>query len=142
MKKENNLTMFCLSMNPKHYNLIRGFGYVPVGLGENIFDDKWLQDKAGTNISNKNKFYGEYTFHYWIWKNYIDKIKTNWVGFCQYRKFFLKDNLNFDYSNYNQLDNCVVKDIDTEDKDFECILGDQFSVQNYKLSKIIKHYFF
>ena len=43
------------------------------------------------NISSKNPFYGEYTFHYWLWKNYLDKIETEWVGFCQYRKFFIKD---------------------------------------------------
>ena len=27
------------------------------------------------NIALKNKNYGEYTFHYWLWKNYLDKIR-------------------------------------------------------------------
>ena len=23
--------------------------------------------------NGENKFYGEYTFHYWLWKNYLEK---------------------------------------------------------------------
>ena len=33
----NNLSMFCLSMEPSHLNTIKEFGYLPVGLGENNF---------------------------------------------------------------------------------------------------------
>ena len=51
-----------------------------------------LSDKQGNSISFKNKYYGEYTFHYWLWKNYLDKIEENWIGFCQYRKYW---SLNF-----------------------------------------------
>ena len=28
------------------------------------------------------------TYHYWIWKNYLDKLNNEWIGFCQYRKFW------------------------------------------------------
>jgi hypothetical protein len=39
-----------------------------------------ITDEKG-NI--KNKYYGEYTFHYWMWKNYLDRIPdNNWIGFC------------------------------------------------------------
>ena len=87
MKK--NLDMFCLSLNPEHINLIKKLNYIPVGLGKLPFGKDWLTDKGKQNISNKNEFYGEYTFHYRLWKN--DEIKTNnWIGFCQYRKFWVK----------------------------------------------------
>ena len=33
------------------------------------------------------------------------------------------------------------KDSDNEDN-FDCILGEKFSVENYKFSKVIKNYFF
>ena len=90
----NNLTNFCITLDPDHEKLIKKLNFVPVGLGEKNFSENCITDKIGENISNKNQFYGEYTFHYWIWKNYLDKIQTKWVGFCQYRKFFLKNKCN------------------------------------------------
>ena len=73
MKK--NLDMFCLSLNPDHIDLIKHLNYIPVGLGKLSFKKDWLTDKATQNISKKNEFYGEYTFHYRLWKN--DEILTN-----------------------------------------------------------------
>ena len=77
-------------MNPDHEKNIKDLTYIPVGLGKMNFSKNFLNDKSGKNISEKNPNYGEYTFHYWIWKNYLDQIDTEWVGFCQYRKFFIK----------------------------------------------------
>ena len=65
-----NLQMFCISLEPNHYNFIKELGYLPVGLGEKSFSKEWFSDRSGINISKKNKYYGEYTYHYWIWKNY------------------------------------------------------------------------
>ena len=97
-----NLKMFCISMEPNHYDFIKELGYMPVGLGEKNFNPNWMSDKSKDNISKKNKYYGEYTYHYWIWKNYLEKLDNGWIGFCQYRKFWSLnkiDNLNF--SNLN-----------------------------------------
>ena len=80
--------MFCITLEPNHYKFIKELGYTPVGLGNNIFSKEWLTDKEGENISHKNKNYGEYTYHYWLWKNYLHKINEEWIGFCQYRKFW------------------------------------------------------
>ena len=85
----NRLTMFCLSMKSKHLNTIKEFNYLPVGLGNDNFSNDWLVDSKGENISIKNKYYGEYTFHYWFWKNVLPKIDDNqWIGFCGYRLFW------------------------------------------------------
>ena len=90
MNNKKNLIMFCLSMDPNHLELIRDLGYMPVGLGLKQFNSNWFQDKTESNISKKNNFYGEYTFHYWLWKNYLNKIEEKWIGFCNIENFFLK----------------------------------------------------
>ena len=86
----------------------------PFGLGTNNFPPNWLSEKEGKNISHLNKFYGEATGIYWIWKNYLKKFKSDdWVGFCQYRRLWLnnffekKQRKNFTslYSNLLKTDN-------------------------------------
>ena len=135
-----NLTLFCITLNPNHEEMIRKLSLIPVGLGEQNFSEKCLSDKNGDSIKAKNSFYGEYTFHYWIWKNYLDNIKTPWVGFCQYRKFFVKENPKEKKIEFKSLKKLLIND-ENLDFSFDCILGEKFSVQNYKLSKILKHHF-
>ena len=73
-------------MNSNHLNFIKEINYIPVGLGEDSFSKEFFRDNTGSNISQKNRYYGEYTFHYWLWKNYLPSIKTDeaneWIGFC------------------------------------------------------------
>ena len=52
-----NLKMFCISLEPNHYDFIKELGYIPVGLGEKHFSNDWFSDKSGTSISWKNKYY-------------------------------------------------------------------------------------
>ncbi len=137
----SNISIFCLTLNPEHEQQIKDLSYIPVGLGNKIFSKNCLSDKPGNNISYKNPFYGEYTFHYWIWKNYLENINTQWVGFCQYRKFFLKEEKLPEIESYDQLNKSIIKNIDDNLLDYDCILGKKFSVQNYKMSKILKHHF-
>ena len=85
----NSLKIFCLSLNPDHLHSIQKLSYT-CWIRTSKFGDGWMQDKKGNNIANKNLNYGEYTFHYWLWKNYLDQLNSDWVGFCQYRKFFTK----------------------------------------------------
>tara|TARA_B100000963_G_C22561580_1_gene641625 strand:+ start:43 stop:864 length:822 start_codon:yes stop_codon:yes gene_type:complete len=136
----SNLSMFCITLNPGHEEIIKNLSYIPVGLGEKKFSDDCFSDKAGLNISNKNTYYGEYTFHYWLWKNYLNKIKTDWVGFCQYRKFFIKDDMKEMNLNFDIFKRLLIKNIDILDEKFDCLLGNKFSVQNYKFSKIVKNH--
>lgn len=87
------MKMFCLSLHPEHLNNLKKLNYIPVGLGKNKFSDEWLKDNTGDNISYKNKHYGEYTFHYWLWKNMFHKIQDNeWIGFCAYRHYWADNN--------------------------------------------------
>ena len=96
------LKMYCLTLNPKHLQKIIGMDYIPVGLGNESFSEKWFSDNVGNNISYKNRMYGEYTFHYSLWKNQLLEDKK-WLGFCTYRRFWSnsfkkQDNVNFESS--------------------------------------------
>ena len=83
--------MYCITIYDEHFDKIKDLGYIPVGLGNKIFSKKFLTDNTKKNISEKNPFYGEYTFHYWLWKNKIIK-NEKLIGFCQYRKFWIQKN--------------------------------------------------
>ena len=134
-----NLKMFCLSLEPKHLNIIRNLNYIPVGLGDSNFNNNWLLDKTGNNISNKNKFYGEYTFHYWLWKNYIDKLDDKWIGFCQYRKFWTttkKNKVSNDFLNFKKL---LINNIPEEYNSYDSIIGEPIFINQFRFSKFIKH---
>ena len=131
--------MFCLSMEPKHYEFIKELGYIPVGLGEKNFSKELFSDKTGRNISQKNRYYGEYTYHYWIWKNYLNSLEDGWVGFCQYRKFWSLTEHNNEDINFNNLSEKVLKEIPKEYDNYETILGNPFFVNNFKQMKFIKH---
>lgn len=140
-----NLSMFCLSLYGEHLNNLKKINYIPVGLGENNFNIEWLRDNTKQNISNKNKYYGEYTFHYWLWKNMIDEISDkNWIGFCAYRRYWANHNnmksneLNKIINNQNFREH-VLQDVKNDWSNYETILGERIPFGKIKLSKIIKN---
>ena len=136
----NNMKMFCISLNANHLNFIREINYIPVGLGEENFSSEWYRDNSGTNISKKNKNYGEYTFHYWFWKNCIDNEKFNndWIGFCQYRKFWSLQNNNLLPDTLSQLKSLVLRKIPKSYENVDVILGEEIFTTNFKKMKFIK----
>mgnify|MGYP001170982377 FL=1 len=133
-----NLQMFCLTLEPSHLEFIKSLNYIPVGLGEKKFSDKWFTDKNGKNISKKNRNYGEYTFHYWLWKNYINQLKDEWIGFCQYRKFWTIRNYENFKLDINKINSIAIKEITSEFNDCEVILGSPFYVNQRRISKFLK----
>ena len=85
--------IYCLCLHNELLNKVKELNYIPVGLGGESFSSDWLLDNKDKNISNKNSYYGEYSFHYWLWKNELDKIPDDtWIGFCAYRRFWQKEN--------------------------------------------------
>ena len=135
--------MYCITIFDDHYEKIKNLGYIPVGLGNNIFNKDFITDKSKNNISDKNPFYGEYTFHYYLWKNISDKTENDWVGFCQYRKFWSLKSFNLeDIKNIEDFSKNILKKIPEELKDFDTILGEPLFVNQFKLSKFFKKNFF
>ena len=127
--------IYCLALHNSDYDSIKNLGYLPVGLKNDNFSDEWLRDNTGQNISAKNPFYGEYTFHYWLWKNQLSKIEDNtWIGFCTYRRFW--SNKNFEASNFNEK---VLKKIPEEWEKYDVILADKIDLTNIKWIKVLKY---
>ena len=133
--------MFCLTMNNNHLNFINKLGYTPVGLGKEIFSNKFLKDSTQKNISSKNPYYGEYTFHYWLWKNYLDKMNDGWIGFCQYRKFWCDKSFQEKIINFNDLNNIIKKETTKDDTLYESIIGLPLYTNHFKFTKFIKKNF-
>ncbi len=137
----NNLDMYCITIHDNHLDLIKKIGYLPVGLGKNIKSNDFLKDNTKTNISNKNPNYGEYTFHYWLWKNNIDQLNDNWIGFCQYRKFWIKNRKDEEIKSFKELKNILLGHIPREYENYDSILGEELYVNQFRFSKFIKHNF-
>lgn len=145
------IQMFCITHKP--LTEIFRLGLTPFGVGKNKYPKNFLSETTGNNISNKNPYYGETTFHYWFWKN---KLKTNiedgdWFGSCQYRRFFVKienrnkilninGNLGFlkSLTNLDQLKNILQLDVPKEWKNYDVILCDPVSLEVQKFSKLFK----
>jgi hypothetical protein len=129
------MKIFCIDINNHNFNKINKLNYIPVGLGSDEFKKGWLRDNTGDHISDKNPFYGEYSFHYWLWKNKLHEFEDEeWLGFCAYRRFWS-----------NKIDKYTIKNLEDflsetpkEWKGYNTILGQNIFL-NWKFSKIIRH---
>ena len=115
---------------------VKKLNYAPVGLKNKNFSKEWILDNTLINISNKNPYYGEYTFYYWYWKNMLkDKKKDEWVGFCSYRELWgdhknIKDRKSID---------SLLKHLPEEWNDYDAIIGEKIVLHRPKLIKILKY---
>ena len=129
--------MYCFSLANSNLEKIKRINYIPVGLGKENFSSEWLRDNTQDNISNKNSWYGENTFYYWLWKNDLkETFDTDWIGFCHYRRFWEKNNLHIDSENFKET---IVQEAPSEWAGYEVVLRDEVFVNKTKLSKILKH---
>ena len=135
------MKMFCITINNSHFDKIKELGYIPVGLGKNISNSGFLRDNTQNNISEKNPFYGEYTFHYWLWKNKKINQYNGWVGFCQYRKFWVKDLKNKNYKSFKELKENLLNEIPDGFRNFDSILGEPIFINQLRISKFFKKNF-
>ena len=133
-KQDIRPKIYCLGLDNNLYLKIKKLGYVPVGLGGDNFTPEWIKDNTGENISSKNPYYGEYSFHYWIWKNELVNISDDWIGFCTYRRFWAK-NIN---SPIDQFNNNILENVPDEWRDYDVILGKKIDVTGIKLVKALK----
>jgi len=132
----HNATIYCLCLHNKVLPIIKKLGYIPVGLGNDKFSKEWLRDNTLDNISHKNKYYSEYSFNYWFWKNILPKMQDNaWVGFCGYREYWgNKKKITKD----SKVEDVVLRKIPTEWKNYDTIVGEHLYINNLKFSKLIK----
>jgi hypothetical protein len=134
----SNLKIYCLCINDQLLDKVKKMDYVPVALGENNYQKGWIRDNNYKNISNKNKYYGEYTFHYWLWQNNMEIFNDDdWIGFCAYRRFWVNSK-NMINKNTSFKDKILKKVPAIWDK-YDVILADKIYINNIKAIKVIKY---
>ena len=132
-----NATIYCHSLYNSMLGKIQKAGYVPVGLGSDSFSSEWMRDNTLINISHKNKYYAEYTFYYWYWKNILPKKENNnWVGFCSYRELWGNKSKIFQDSNFNDV---VLTKIPEQWEKYDTVIGEPIYINELKISKLLKH---
>lgn len=80
----------------KKMDLIKIPGYKSLLVGannNNSFENDYLLDNTGDNISDKNDSYCELTGLYWMWKN----TSSTYIGLVHYRRFFARLKRHLDY---------------------------------------------
>ena len=112
--------------------------YIPVGLGDKKFSNECFNDKKRKYFTKQ--FYGSILSLLDLEELFRKFKKDDWIGFCQYRKFFVQKELIVKDLKFEDLEKNVLKTIDQSNQNFDCILGNQFSVENFKTSKIIKNH--
>jgi hypothetical protein len=105
-------------------------------MGNNKFPNSWTLDSTGDNISSKNKYYDMYSFHYWLWKNYLDKLKNNeWVCFSTYRRFWKSEKT---FQESDQLKDKIIQTTPKEWQGYDTILTEPTDLSKIKISKLLK----
>tara|TARA_B100000767_G_scaffold5210_1_gene4938 strand:+ start:412 stop:1242 length:831 start_codon:yes stop_codon:yes gene_type:complete len=135
---KNNLHIF--NVTNKADSLLEDLYCEPAGVGPNIFPDHYTDCKVGENIQHKDPYYAEYVFHYWFWKNQLmDYDNDTWLGFCQYRRYWLKENFdeNLLITRDNLKDN-VLNSIPSVWSNYDAVVAKRVYVNNPKFMKLIK----
>tara|TARA_B100001057_G_scaffold299810_1_gene299943 strand:- start:1079 stop:1882 length:804 start_codon:yes stop_codon:yes gene_type:complete len=131
-----NLKTYCVS-NLANSNLEK-LDLTLVGVGENDFPKNYITCRKGDNIQQKEKYYSELTFHYWFWKNELKNMSDDiWIGFCQKRRFWIKDN-HSKIDNINDLKKNILRSIPNEWNTYDAFVCDPIQVSPAKKIKLIK----
>ena len=132
------MKIYCISIYNQNFNFFRENNLTPVGVGSKDFTSQWLNDKSGDNISFKNSNFGEYTFHYNLWKNRLQDEKSEWIGFCTYRRFWTKK-IHETPKTLSDLKNVILKEIPNEWQDFDVVLPETLKIGKIKIMKLLKN---
>ena len=132
----HNLKIYCMCLDNSYLQVVKKLNYIPVGLKNKNFSKEWLLDNTLINISEKNPYYGEYTFYYWYWKNMLkNKKKDEWIGFCSYRELWGEHK---NIKNKTSIKS-LLKYLPKEWENYDSIIGEPIDFKRPKLSKILKH---
>ena len=108
------------------------------GVGINDFPEKYLKSNTKINIFEKEKYYSELTFHYWYWKNLLPNENSDWVGFCQKRRFWIKSNSIIENINKKNLINHLLDKPEDDWHKYDSIICKPVDVSGTKKIKLIK----
>ena len=132
----NNLKIYCVTDKP--LKKLENSNLNLAGVGKNFFSDRYIGSDEKININSKERHYSELTFHYWFWKNLLENEKSEWIGFCQKRRFWIKENFVGTKISKENLSNCLLTEIPVEFSNFESFLCEPIFVNNVKKIKMLK----
>ena len=147
------MNIYCITHKP--IEGLKNLDLIPFGVGKSKFPENYLIENTGENIAYKNYNYSETSFHFWYWKNLLNKnLNNDWFGMCQYRRYFVKskyrnliNNLNGkqgyypDINNFSSLNEMLQKEPSKEWEGFDVILCEPWSVGIKSKMKLIKRGF-
>jgi len=130
------IKFYCVTNKKVDFLDSKEFKFCWVGNGNAPND--YLRCDRGDNIFSKEKYYSELTFHYWYWRNLLKHEDNNqWVGFCQKRRYWVKDNVTNGIDKLN-LDQFLLKYADKDWENYDVILCNPITVHSPKKIKILK----
>ena len=132
----SNLDIYCVTN--KKIDFLEKTNLKLAGVGNEEFSKKYLRCDNKNNIFKKEKFYSELTFHYWFWKNILPYEKSEWVGFCQKRRFWIKEDSTTNEITTNNLNDFLIEKIPDELKNFDSFICKPIKISGAKKIKIIK----
>ena len=137
MSLNNNLQIFCITN--KKLNFFDNLAYNMVAVGKEKFPTNYIKCDNKQNIYHKEEYYSELTFHYWFWKNELNKYNNDtWIGFCQKRRFWLQKKNSLENNSKNDIKSKLLYTVPEEWKNFNSIICDPTDLINPKFMKMIK----
>ena len=131
----NKLNIFCVTNIA--YDYLNNLNLKLAGVGKKKFPNNYIVCNKGNNIQKKERNYSELTFHYWFWKNRLDRYSVNeWIGFCQKRRFWIKSKIRI--KSIKDLEKNILKNPPKKWEKYDSIICKAISVSNPKKMKIIK----
>lgn len=131
-----NLKIYCVSDKP--IASLEKLNLILAGVGQKNFPNNYITCLNGINIQNKEKYYSELTFHYWLWKNeFKDLDNETWIGFCQKRRFWINENSSA-VNSLSDLNENILRKIPREWEKYDAFLCEPIKVSPAKTTKLIK----
>ena len=132
----NNLDIYCVTN--KRIQFLENSSYKLCSVGKNFSHENYQKSDFKQNIFDKEKYYSELTFHYWYWKNLLNLNDDKWIGFCQKRRYCIKQESAGVEINRDNLKSHMLVEADASWTDFDAILCKPIKVSGAKKMKIIK----
>ena len=127
----SKIDIYCVTNKKLDY--LEDLNLILAGVGKNKFSKKYLNCNSGENINFKEENYSELTFHYWFWKNCLGSYKnSDWIGFCQKRRFWLNMNHTYKLGNFDDLKINILKEAPKDWDNYTSILCKPTDVSNPK----------
>jgi len=131
-----NLKIYCVTN--KTLNILDQNNYDIGWVGNETPPSNYILCNSEDNIFYKEKYYSELTFQYWYWKNKLQKEESEWIGFCQKRRFWIKKKSKNEIVDNNNFKNYILSEAAAEWNGFDSVICEPISVNKVKKMKMLK----